>query len=102
MNPAVLEAESNLQLHVPQELRGRRCAEPGGSRRETGWIQRSLRKRLRIDDRQIRRASIDDVPVAIVDDHEVERVEDVEAELEISIAAQANVPGNRQIDRRLR
>src|SRR5262245_49837675 len=89
-NPVVSELEPHLQLQVAQRLRARRRAEPGGSRRQAILIERAVRQVLRVDDRQIGRAPVDHVALAVVVDHGVERVEDVEAELNVAVSAETN------------
>src|SRR2546427_7813110 len=93
-----LEPVPDLQLQIPQRLRAGRGAEAGISRREPRRIERAVREVLRVDDRLIRRAPEDNVPVPIVVDHHVERVEDIEPELEVATAAETDVPRDREVD----
>src|SRR5207249_1965665 len=93
-----LEPQPNLQLQVTQGLRAGGGAEPRVPGCQSRRVDRAVRKRLRIDDREIRRAPVDDVPLAIVVNDDVEHVERVETELEIAAATEADVPGDGEVD----
>src|SRR5437667_2586519 len=94
-----LEPHPNLQLQVPHRLRARGATEARGPGCQSRRIERAVRQVLRVDNREIGRAPVDDVPLAIVDDDDVERVEDVEPELEITVAAEANIPRDGEVHR---
>ena len=91
------ELEPDLQLQVAHVLRARGRAEARVVRLQPGRIDRAVRQELGVADRQVGRAVVlICVWRALIDDR-VERVERVQAELELAAAAQPDVARDREV-----
>src|SRR5262245_30185919 len=100
-SPPGLKRESRVDVDRPHRQRASRGAEPGVARLQTGRIHLTVDE-LRVADRQVGRAVELDLVLAVVVDHGVERVERIHAELDAAIAADADIPRQRQVDRVVR
>src|SRR5687767_15764267 len=97
-----LELKPQLQLHRAHCLRAGDRTESCVTRRETRRVDIAIGEVLRIADRLIRRAVQLQLVLPRVEHDGVERVEQVRANLRATIAAERNVPRNREVERVVR
>ena len=88
----LLEREPNLHLHRAHRLRGSGRASAGRRRCQSRRVDRAVGKELVVRNRRRRRRVIVlNRRVACVDDDRIERVEQIQPELYLPAAADANV-----------
>src|SRR5262245_60758411 len=94
-----LEREADLRLDRPHVLGARDRAETGARRLQAARIDRSVRQVLRVADRLVLRADELQLRHAAVEDHRVERVVHLDAQLDVAALAEPDVARDRKVRR---